>query len=125
MSLEKVNLAEKFTHFSLLKDHSTQQRIVGEVNDCHVKLSKFRGEFIWHKHENEDELFLIVKGKLTLRLRDKDIELREGEFFIVPRGVEHLPIAEDEVHILLVEPKSTLNTGNILSDRTVAEVERI
>jgi mannose-6-phosphate isomerase-like protein (cupin superfamily) len=125
MSLEKINLADKFARFDFVKENATQQRIVGEVNDCYVKLSKFKGEFIWHQHENEDELFLIVKGKLTLRLRDKDIELKEGEFFIVPRGVEHLPLAEEEVHILLVEPKSTLNTGNIVGDRTVPVVERI
>ena len=119
--MEKVNLAQKF---GLFHDYWSP-KIAGEVNDFHVKLVKLKGEFIWHHHEAEDELFLVVKGKLLIRLRDHDIRLEEGEFVIIPRGVEHLPIAEEEVHVLLLEPKSTLNTGNVRNDRTVAALERI
>ena len=119
--MEKVDLAQKF---GLFRDYWSP-KIVGEVNDLHVKLVKLKGEFIWHHHEAEDELFLVVKGKLLIRLRDHDIRLEEGEFVIIPRGVEHLPIAEEEVHVLLLEPKSTLNTGNVRNDRTVAALERI
>jgi mannose-6-phosphate isomerase-like protein (cupin superfamily) len=88
-------------------------------------LAKLKGEFVWHHHEAEDELFLVVKGRLLIKLRDRDIWLEEGEFVIIPRGVEHLPIAEEEAHVLLLEPKSTLNTGNVRSERTVAELERV
>jgi mannose-6-phosphate isomerase-like protein (cupin superfamily) len=84
-----------------------------------------KGEFIWHHHENEDELFFIVKGKLLMRLRDRHVELSEGEFFIVPRGVEHMPVAKEECHLMLIEPASTLNTGNVRNERTVAELQRI
>lgn len=121
MQPEKVNLAEKFSRFS---EHYSP-KIVGEVNDLHVKLVKVKGEFIWHHHENEDELFFIVKGKLLMRLRDGDVELSEGEFFIVPRGVEHMPVAREECHLMLIEPKSTLNTGNVRNERTMAELQRI
>ncbi|HZR29428.1 MAG TPA: cupin domain-containing protein [Terriglobales bacterium] len=121
MKTQKVNLAEKFTHFT---DYCNP-RIVGEVNDCHVKVVKLKGEFIWHHHENEDELFLVVKGRLLMKLRDGDVAIDEGEFFIVPRGVEHCPVAEQETHIVLIEPRSTLNTGNLRNERTVAELERI
>ena len=100
-------------------------RIAGELNDSYVKLAKLKGEFVWHQHDNEDELFLVVKGHLTIKLRDRDVELDAGEFVIIPRGVEHLPIAEEEVHVLLLEPKSTLNTGNVQSERTVAELKRV
>jgi mannose-6-phosphate isomerase-like protein (cupin superfamily) len=120
-AIEKVNLAEKLIRFS---DYWSP-RIVGELNESHVKLVKLKGEFVWHHHETEDELFLVVKGKLLIRLRDRDIELEEGEFLIVPRGVEHLPIASEEAHVLLLEPKTTLNTGNVTSERTVAELERV
>jgi mannose-6-phosphate isomerase-like protein (cupin superfamily) len=119
--IEKVNLADKLSLFS---DYWSP-KIVGELNDSHVKLVKLKGEFIWHHHDDEDELFLVVKGKLVIRLRDRDIELERGEFVIIPRGVEHLPVAEEEVQILLLEPKTTLNTGNIKDKRTVAEPERI
>lgn len=98
---------------------------MGEVNDSYVKLVKLKGEFVWHHHEAEDELFLVVKGTLLIKLRDRDIRVDEGEFVIIPRGVEHLPIAEQEVHVLLLEPKSTLNTGNLANERTVAELDRI
>lgn len=121
MHAEKVNLAEKFSRFH---DYYSP-KIVGEVNDLHVKLVKLKGEFIWHHHENEDELFFIVKGQLLMRLRDGDVELNEGEFFIVPRGVEHKPEAHEECHLMLLEPKTTLNTGNVRNERTVAELQRI
>jgi mannose-6-phosphate isomerase-like protein (cupin superfamily) len=119
--IEKVNLAEKLAAF---QEHWSP-KIVGSLNDSFVKLVKLEGEFVWHHHEAEDELFLVIEGNLLIRLRDRDIQLREGEFVIIPRGVEHLPIAEDEVHILLLEPKTTLNTGNVVSERTRAELDRI
>ncbi len=113
--MEKVNLAEKF---NLFNDYWSP-KIADEINDSYIKLGKFKGEFVWHHHEAEDELFLVVK------LRDRDIFLEEGEFVIIPRGVEHLPIAEEEAHVLLLEPKSTLNTGNVRDERTLDELERI
>src|SRR5213080_5244170 len=115
--MEKVNLNQKF---SLIQDYWSP-KIAGEINDSHVKLVKFKGEFEWHHHEAEDELFLVVKGKLLIKLRDQDIFLEEGEFVVIPRGVEHLPIAKDEAHVLLLEPKTTLNTGNIGNERTVVD----
>jgi mannose-6-phosphate isomerase-like protein (cupin superfamily) len=119
--IEKVNLAHKF---SLFQDYWSP-KIAGELNDSYVKLAKLKGEFVWHHHEVEDELFLVVKGKLLIKLRDQDIWLEEGEFVIIPRGVEHLPIAEGEAQVLLLEPKSTLNTGDVQNERTVANLERI
>lgn len=119
--MEKVNLAQKF---GLFQDYWSP-KIVGELNDSYVKLAKLEGEFTWHHHENEDELFLVVKGRLLIRLRDRDIWLDEGEFVVIPKGVEHLPIAEEEAHVLLLEPKSTLNTGNVRNERTVADLDRI
>jgi mannose-6-phosphate isomerase-like protein (cupin superfamily) len=119
--MQPVNLAEKFGKF---QDYWSP-RVIGEVNDCHVKAVKLKGEFIWHHHEYEDELFLVVKGTLRIRFRDHEVAVREGEFVIVPRGVEHLPVADEEVHIILLEPKSTLNTGNITNERTVRQLERI
>jgi len=121
IAIEKVNLAENLIRFS----DFWSPKIIGELNDSFVKLVKLKGEFVWHNHETEDELFLVVKGKLLIRLRDRDIELEEGEFVIIPRGVDHLPIADEEVHVLLLEPKTTLNTGNVAGERTVAELERI
>ena len=97
--------------------------VAGELNGQQVKLVKLKGEFVWHHHETEDELFLVVKGRLVIKLRDRDITLNEGEFVVIPRGVEHLPVADEEVHVLLLEPKSTLNTGNVDSERTVANLE--
>ena len=119
--MEKINLAQKFT---LFQDY-WQPKIVGDLNDSYVKVAKFKGEFIWHHHENEDELFLVVKGELLIKFRDSEVLVRPGEFIIVPKGIEHLPIAENEVHVLVIEPKSTLNTGNITDDRTVRHLERI
>jgi mannose-6-phosphate isomerase-like protein (cupin superfamily) len=118
---EKVNINEKL---GLFQDY-WQPKIIGELNDAYVKAVKFKGDFVWHQHEREDELFLVVKGKLLIKLRDKDINLEEGEFVIIPRGVEHLPIAAEEVHVLLLEPKSTLNTGDVTNERTLPELERI
>ncbi len=119
--MEKVNLAHKF---SLFEDHWSP-KIAGEINDSYLKLVKFKGEFVWHHHEAEDELFLVVKGRFLVKLRDRDIWLEEGEFVIVPRGVEHKPIAEEEALVLLLEPKSTLNTGNVRDEKTIAGLERI
>ena len=119
--MEKVNLAHKF---SLFEDHWSP-KIAGEINDSYLKLVKFKGEFVWHHHEAEDELFLVVNGRFLVRLRDRDIWLEEGEFVIVPRGVEHKPVAEEEALVLLLEPKSTLNTGNVRDEKTVADLKRI
>jgi mannose-6-phosphate isomerase-like protein (cupin superfamily) len=121
MSIEKVNLSEKLSRFN----DCWSPKIVGELNDSHVKLVKLKGEFVWHHHEDEDEMFLVVKGKMTIKLKDRQIELEEGEFVIIPRGVEHLPVADEEAHVLLLEPKSTLNTGNVLDEKTVENLERI
>jgi mannose-6-phosphate isomerase-like protein (cupin superfamily) len=119
--IEKVSLTDKFRRFS----DCWSPKIVGELNESFVKLVKLKGEFVWHHHQAEDELFLVVKGSLLMRLRDRDIRVEEGEFVIIPRGVEHLPVAEEEVHVLLLEPKATLNTGNVANERTVAELDRI
>lgn len=121
MSLQKVSLSEKLAGFS---DH-WNPRIAGELNGQQVKLVKFAGPFIWHSHEHEDELFLVVKGKFRMELRDGAIDLDEGEFLVVPRGVEHRPVADEEVHVLLFEPATTLNTGNVRSELTRDELERI
>jgi mannose-6-phosphate isomerase-like protein (cupin superfamily) len=119
--VETVNLKEKLSRVS---DYFNP-RIIGELNDSYVKVVKLKGEFVWHHHDNEDEMFLVVSGTLRMRFRDGDQLIRPGEFIIVPKGVEHLPVAEEEVHLVLLEPKTTLNTGNITSDRTRAELERI
>lgn len=119
--MEKVNLIEKFGTFSEL----WSPKIVGTVNDSHVKIAKVEGEFVWHHHEAEDELFLVVKGRLVLEMRDGNVTLDEGEMFVVPRGVEHRPVAANETWILMVEPRSTLNTGNVVNDRTVRQPEAI
>lgn len=121
MTIRKVNLAELFGRF---RDHWSP-KVVGTVNDSLVKLVKLKGEFVWHHHEKEDELFLVVKGKLRLKLRDKDLVLGPGEFAIIPHGVEHLPVADEETHVLLFEPTSTLNTGNVRNERTVPELDRL
>jgi mannose-6-phosphate isomerase-like protein (cupin superfamily) len=121
MAIEKVNLAEKFGLFTEL----WTPKIVGEVNQTLVKVVKVRGEFLWHKHDEEDELFLVVEGRLTIHLRDRDVVLGPGEFVVVPKGVEHKPAAEGETRIVLIEPATTLNTGDVVSERTVAELQRI
>ncbi len=119
--MEKVNLAEKF---SLISDYCNP-RIIGELNGQHVKAVKLKGGFVWHSHEQEDELFLVVKGTFNMELRDKTVTIHEGEFFIVPRGVEHRPVAEEEVHILLFEPAGTVNTGEVENELTRTKLERI
>ena len=113
-SISKINLQQKFGHIS---EYRTP-KIVGELNGQEIKLVKMHGEFIWHHHENEDEMFLVVKGKFTMGLRSGDIEVNEGEFIIIPRGVEHKPVAHEEAHILLFEPAATLNTGNVTNHFT-------
>ncbi len=119
--IEVVNLAQKYSLFS---DY-WNPRIAGEVNDSYLKIVKVRGEFVWHQHEHEDELFLVIKGNLTIKLRDRDLHVGEGEFVVIPRGIEHMPVAEDEVQMLLLEPKSTLNTGDVQNERTVADPGRV
>jgi mannose-6-phosphate isomerase-like protein (cupin superfamily) len=121
-AMEKVNLQEKLSN---VKEYWSP-KIVGELNDSYVKIVKFQGEFLWHHHENEDELFLVVKGRMRMRFRERDVMVAPGEFIIVPKGVEHMPVAEDEeVHVVLLEPKTTLNTGNVRNERTVVELERM
>lgn len=119
--MDKVNLAEKFQKISSFWNPG----IVGELNGQHVKIAKIKGEFIWHTHENEDEFFLVVKGRIIIRLREGNIELNEGEFFVVPRGMEHQPYAPEEAHILMFEPVGTLNTGNIQNERTVEKLKKL
>ena len=123
--MEKVNVAQKL---SLFTDHYSP-KIVGEVNDAYVKLVKLQGEFMWHHHDNEDELFFVIKGALRMKVRENGVEreivIHPGEFIIIPRGVEHFPSADEETHVMLLEPKTTLNTGNIDSERTVHELQRI
>jgi len=118
---EKVNLKEKFDLF----DATWSPKILGEVNNSHVKIVKAKGEFDWHRHENEDEFFLVVKGQLHIKMKDKEVVLNEGEFFIVPKGTDHMPYAKAEAHILLFEPKEVINTGNITSEKTVENPEWI
>lgn len=116
--MNKINLAEKF---ALINEH-WRPKVVGELNGQEVKLVKFRGEFPWHHHEREDEMFLAVRGNFRIEFRDKVVTLNEGEFVIVPRGTEHRPVADDEVEVLLFEPAQLLNTGNIVDDRFTAPV---
>ena len=121
MSPEKVNIASKLQQFS---DYFNP-RIVGELNGQHVKIVKLKGDFIWHHHDEEDEMFLIIEGSLTMELRDKIITLDKGEFIIIPKGTEHRPVAKEEVHLMLFEPASTLNTGNTRSELTRDALEKI
>ena len=119
--MDTINLKDKFSHFS---DY-WNPRVIGELNNCHIKAVKLKGEFVWHHHDNEDELFFVTKGTLRMKFRDREAVVSQGEFVIVPKGVEHCPVADEEVHLVLIEPKSTLNTGNIANERTVAQLERI
>lgn len=120
--ITKINLAHKFSQF---RDYWSP-KVVGEINDSHVLLTKLQGEFVWHRHDNEDEMFLVVKGQLVIRLRNQEeLVLEEGELVVIPKGVEHQPVAREEVHVLLLEPKTTLNTGNVRNDRTVSELQRL
>jgi mannose-6-phosphate isomerase-like protein (cupin superfamily) len=121
LKMEKVNIEEKLSQFH---DH-WNPKIVGDLNGQHVKLVKFQGEFVWHHHDNEDELFLVVKGRFRMDFRDRQVWLETGEFLIVPRGAEHRPVANEEAHVLLFEPASTLNTGNVSDALTVREPSRI
>ncbi|WP_032122529.1 cupin domain-containing protein [Clostridium amazonitimonense] len=109
--MDKIDLEEKFKLFN----EYWNPKIIGELNDSYVKVAKFKGEFTWHIHHNEDEMFYVVKGALTVKFKDKDICLQEGESTIIPKGIEHMPVAPEEVHVLLIEPKRTLNTGNIVN----------
>jgi mannose-6-phosphate isomerase-like protein (cupin superfamily) len=119
--MEPVNLAQKFAKF---RDYWSP-KILAEFNDSQLRIAKLKGEFLWHHHTDEDELFLVVKGHLRIKLRDSEIDLKEGEFVVVPKGVEHLPVAEEEVHVVLIEPKSTINTGNLVDSRTIRSPEWI
>jgi len=119
--MDKVNLKNKFNLFSAY----WTPKILGEVNGSYVKIFKAKGEFVRHSHQNEDEFFLVVKGQLNIKLQDKEIQLKEGEFFIVPKGVEHMPYANEEAHVLLFEPKEVINTGNTTSEKTVENPEWI
>ena len=113
-SMERLNLAEKFSTFG----EYWKPKILAEVNDAYVRLVKVKGEFVWHRHKNEDELFLVIKGAMHLQTREGDVSLDAGDMAVVPRGTEHRPVAEEEAHVLLIEPKSTLNTGNVRDERT-------
>lgn len=119
--MEKVNLEQKLSLFS---EHWSP-KIVGELNGQHVKLAKLKGEFIWHKHDHEDELFFVIKGNFKMEYRDRTVVVNENEFLIVPRGVEHRPVADEEVSIMLFEPASTLNTGDAKSELTKPDLDRI
>jgi len=119
--MDKINLKEKLSLFS---DY-WNPRIIGELNGQQVKLAKFCGEFVWHKHDNEDELFMVMNGSFDMELREKTITLHEGDVLIVPRGMEHRPVAKQEVHILLFEPVTTLNTGDVYNERTREKLEKI
>ena len=119
--MEVINIKNTFSKFS---DYFNP-RIIGELNGQHVKVTKLKGEFTWHSHENEDELFLVIKGELKIEFRDKTVEIKEGEFIIVPKGIEHKPIADEEVHVLLFEPATTLNTGNVENNFTKTVLEKL
>ena len=119
--MKTINIAEKFSQFR----EPWSPKIVGEINDSYVKAVRFEGEFVWHHHDNEDEMFLVVQGRMRMKFRDHEEIVNPGEFIIVPRGVEHLPVAEPETQVLLFEPKTTLNTGNVTNERTLPQLERI
>jgi mannose-6-phosphate isomerase-like protein (cupin superfamily) len=120
-AVEKVNLEEKLGKFRDL----WSPKIVGQINDFQVKLVKLKGEFVWHHHEKEDELFLVLRGRMTVQLPHGEVQVGEREFVVVPRGMEHRPIAHEETHVLLLEPASTLNTGNVQDERTRKNLDRI
>lgn len=120
-SVKVVNIKEKLSLFN----EYWNPKIVGEINDDKIQVAKLKGEFVWHHHEKEDEMFLVVKGHLIIHLRDKDVCLNEGEFVIIPHPVEHKPEAPEEVHIVLIEPKEAVNTGNVNTDKTVGNQEKI
>jgi mannose-6-phosphate isomerase-like protein (cupin superfamily) len=120
-NVDKVNVAQKLSLF----DEHWSPKIVGELNGQHIKLVKLLGEFVWHHHDDEDEMFLVVDGRFRMEFRDREVWLEPGEFIVVPRGIEHRPVAEEEASVMLFEPASTLNTGNVTGDMTVAELDRI
>ena len=119
--MDKVNISQKLNLFN----EYWSPKILGEVNESYVKVAKLKGEFLWHTHENEEEMFFVIRGELIVKFRDKDVTLNDGEFLIIPRGIEHMPVAQNEVHVMLIEPKTTLNTGDIKNDRTVEKLEFI
>jgi len=119
--MAKVNIAQKFSQF----DDLWSPKVIAELNGQYVKLAKLKGEFVWHHHEVEDELFLVTKGRLLIKFRDRDVWLEEGELVVIPAGAEHKPVAEEEAHVLFFEPQTTLNTGNVQDERTISELERI
>ena len=119
--MDKVSVYQKLELFQ----EYWSPKIVGEVNDTVIKLAKLNGEFLWHLHENEDEMFYVLKGTLLMRFRDKDVTVGENEFIVIPKGVEHMPVAQSDVHVMLIEPKGTLNTGNVQSERTIDQPESI
>lgn len=119
--IQKVNVAEKFSRIH----EYWSPHIAGVINDTHLKLARLHGEFVWHHHAAEDELFLVVKGHLTILLRDQEIHLDPGEFVVIPRGTEHMPVAQEDVQVILLEPKSTVNTGEIVNERTVSNTQYI
>ncbi len=119
--MRTINIAQKFSQFY----EPWSPKILGEINDSYVKAVRFQGEFVWHHHDNEDEMFLVVQGRMRMKFRDHEEIVNPGEFIIVPKGVEHLPVAEGEAQVLLFEPKTTLNTGNVTNERTLPQLERI
>jgi len=119
--MHTVNIAQKFSQFNEL----WSPKVLGEINDSYIKAVKVAGEFVWHHHDDEDEMFLVVKGQLRMKFRDHEELVRPGEFIIVPRGVEHLQVSDEETQVLLFEPKSTLNTGNVTNERTLAQLETL
>jgi mannose-6-phosphate isomerase-like protein (cupin superfamily) len=116
-----INLAEKFSRFS----DQWSPKVIAELNDCDVKLAKVQGEFVWHQHAAEDELFIVIRGQLTIELRDGSVTLGPGELVVIPKGVEHRPVAREECQVMLIEPKGTRHTGDVVSDRTVTQYARI
>ena len=121
MAIEVISLKEKLSRIKEL----WQPRVIGEVNDFHIKLAKLKGEFVWHKHDEEDELFLVIKGSLVVKTKEGDLHISEGELVVIPKGTMHMPVGEEEVHLLVVEPKSTLNTGDVRNENTIDELEWI
>lgn len=119
--MDKVNLEEKL---NLIKEYWSP-KILGEVNESYIKVAKLKGEFLWHLHEQEDEMFFVINGQLIIKFRDHETIIIDGEFIVIPKGVEHMPVAREEVHVMLIEAKSTLNTGNVRNERTVETLEKI
>ena len=119
--MDLVDIEEKLTHIN----EFWSPKIIGELNGQLIKIAKLKGEFLWHHHENEDEMFMVIKGNLIIKLKDKDIDLKEGQFFIIQKGVEHMPVANEECHVMLFEPKSVLNTGNVVNKKTITHIEKI